>query len=184
ATWWIRQTIERGIMNQGSSVRLPVHVHREINKYKRTAQKLSQKTSHEATVTEIANELDEVENKVHKAMSFSTPVRSIDAPIEDESDLKFSDTLSDDKNDPFAAVQVHDVNDCIQSWLGVLTKKQREVVSRRFGLGGYTSSTLEQIGNDVGITRERVRQIQIEALGKLRHVLENQGYSWSAISLS
>lgn len=184
ATWWIRQTIERAIMNQGSSVRLPVHVHREINKYKRTAQKISQQNSQEATISEIAKELDAVENKVHKAMSFTSPVKSIDAPVEDDSELKFSDTLSDDGNDPFTAVQIHDVNECIQTWLGVLTKKQREVVSRRFGLGGYSSSTLEQIGNDVGITRERVRQIQIEALGKLRHVLENQGYSWNAVSLS
>lgn len=184
ATWWIRQTIERGIMNQGSSVRLPVHVHREINKYKRAAQKLSQASNHEATPSEVAMELDQKEGRVHTALSYATPVRSMDALVDEESDMKFSDLLSDDSNDPARTAQAHDIDECVKGWLGVLTKKQREIISRRFGLGGYDSSTLEQIGNDVGITRERVRQIQIEALGKLRTVLKKQGYSWSAVSLS
>ena len=184
ATWWIRQNIERGIMNQGSSVRLPVHVHREVNKYKRTAQKLSQSVSHQATPLEIANELEQPQEKVHKAMSYSVPVRSMDASIDDDSDMKFSDLIADDRNDPVRSAQINDIDECVKDWLGVLTKKQREIISRRFGLGGYNSSTLEEIGNDVGITRERVRQIQIEALGKLRTVLQKQGYSWSAVSLS
>ena len=184
ATWWIRQNIERGIMNQGSSVRLPVHVHREVNKYKRTAHKLSQTASHEATVLEIADELDQSQEKVHKALSYSVPVRSMDVTVDDESDMKFSDLIADNRHDPVRSAQINCVDDCIQDWLGVLTKKQREIISRRFGLGGYNSATLEEIGNDVGITRERVRQIQIEALGKLRTVLQKQGYSWSAVSFS
>lgn len=184
ATWWIRQNIERGIMNQGSSVRLPVHVHREVNKYRRTAQKLSQSVHRQATAMEVANELDQPQEKVHKVMSYSTPVRSMDAPVDDETNMKFSDLIADESNDPVRKIQINDIDECVKNWLGVLTKKQREIISRRFGLGGYHSSTLEEIGNDVGITRERVRQIQIEALGKLRTVLQKQGYSWSAVSLS
>ena len=184
ATWWIRQNIERGIMNQGSSVRLPVHVHREVNKYRRTAQKLSQTERHEATALEIANELDQPQDKVHKTLSYSVPVRSMDASVDDGSDMKFSDLIADDRYDPVRSAQMHDIDDCVKDWLGVLTKKQREIICRRFGLGGYDSSTLEKIGNDVGVTRERVRQIQIEALAKLRTVLQNQGYSWSTVSLS
>ena len=136
------------------------------------------------TVLEIADELDQSQEKVHKALSYSVPVRSMDVTVDDESDMKFSDLIADNRHDPVRSAQINCVDDCIQDWLGVLTKKQREIISRRFGLGGYNSATLEEIGNDVGITRERVRQIQIEALGKLRTVLQKQGYSWSAVSFS
>lgn len=181
ATWWIRQTIERAILNQSSSVRMPVHVHREINRYKRVSQRVSQVKGRDATTAEIAAELDEGEARVHKTLSNNVSVKSMDAPVEDDSQLKLSDLIVSDKNDPFKSVQKKDINKCIDSWLGVLTKKQRDVILRRFGLGGYNSATLEQIGSEVGVTRERVRQIQIEALSKLRNVLENQGFSWATV---
>jgi len=181
ATWWIRQTIERAIMNQSNSVRMPVHVHREINRYKRKSQELSQKVGRDAKASEIAEALDETEDRVHKTMSNNVSIKSIDASLEDDSDLKIADLIVSNQDDPFASTQKKDISKCINSWLGVLTKKQRDIILRRFGLGGYDSSTLEQIGSEVGITRERVRQIQIEALGKLRNVLENQGYSWATV---
>ena len=110
-------------------------------------------------------------------------MRSVDAPAERGGERTLLETLADDRSgDPVWLAQHHDIEEHIDDWLALLSDKQREVVQRRFGLRGYDAATLESIGKEVGVTRERVRQIQMEALDKLRIVLERQGYSWESVS--
>ena len=183
ATWWIRQTIERAIMNQGRTVRLPVHIMREINVYKRAAQGLAQQLEHEPTVEQIAAKVDVPIGDVRKLIGLTDTMRSVDAPAERGGERTLLETLVDDSSgDPVRLAQHHDMEEHIDKWLELLSDKQREVVQRRFGLRGYDAATLESIGKEVGVTRERVRQIQMEALDKLRIVLERQGYSWESVS--
>jgi len=182
ATWWIRQTIERAIMNQTRTIRLPIHVVKEMNVYLRAARKLTQELSHEPTPEDVARMLDKPIENVKKMMSLNERVTSIDTPMARDSDSSVVDSIRDDgDNDPEGLLQTNDVKSHIDGWLDQLNDKQREVVERRFGLHGYEISTLEEVGNEIGVTRERVRQIQIEALRRLREVLERDGYSIDAL---
>ena len=176
ATWWIRQTIERAIMNQTRTIRLPIHVVKELNVYLRAARELSQKLDHEPSPDEIADLLDRPVADVEKMLGLNERVTSVDVPVGQSSDKALVDTIPDQQiSDPVALLQDSDLSDSIDSWLTELTDKQREVVARRFGLRGYEMSTLEEVGREIGLTRERVRQIQVEALRRLRGILENQG---------
>lgn len=178
ATWWIRQTIERGIMNQTRTIRLPVHVLKEINIYQRAARHLSQKLDHEPTPEEVANLLDKPVEDVKEMLGLNERVTSVDAPLDDDPDRSLLDAIADEHAvDPEKMLQREDLQALITQWLGELNDKQREVVERRFGLSGREISTLEEVGADIGVTRERVRQIQVEALKRLRTILEKAGYS-------
>ncbi len=178
ATWWIRQTIERGIMNQTRTIRLPIHVVKELNVYLRAARELSQKLDHEPTPDDIADLLDKPIEDVKRMLGLNERVTSVDTPVGNDSDKSLLETIADEKNaDPAELLQDDDLKANIDEWLGLLSSKQREVVVRRFGLRGYEMSTLEQVGNEIGLTRERVRQIQVEALNRLREILERQGLS-------
>ena len=182
ATWWIRQTIERGIMNQTRTIRLPIHVVKEINIYLRAARHLSQTLDHEPSPEEIAEMLDKPINDVKRMLGLNERTASVDSPMGQDSESTLLDAIPDENNiDPVALLQDDDVKDNIEKWLGQLTEKQCEVVTRRFGLHGYDVSTLEEVGNSIGVTRERVRQIQIEALRKLREILEKEGFSIDAL---
>jgi RNA polymerase nonessential primary-like sigma factor len=182
ATWWIRQTIERAIMNQTRTIRLPIHVVKEINVYLRAARHLTQTLDHEPSPEEIAEMLDKPVNDVKKMMGLNERVTSVDIPWGREGDKTLIDSIADDNNiDPSDLLQDADIRGNIDAWLAKLTDKQREVVERRFGLHGYDISTLEQVGEQIGVTRERVRQIQIEALKRLREIMESQGYSGDVI---
>ena len=182
ATWWIRQTIERAIMNQTRTIRLPIHVVKELNIYLRAARELTQKLDHEPSAEEIANMLDKPAADVERLLGLNERVTSMDTPVGPESDRSVVDTIADARVcDPSQLLQDSDIKDSIASWLGELSEKQREVVSRRFGLRGYESSTLEEVGREIGLTRERVRQIQVEALKRLKEILERQGLSSDAI---
>ena len=182
ATWWIRQTIERGIMNQTRTIRLPIHVVKEINIYLRAARHLSQTLDHEPSPEEIAEMLDKPINDVKRMLGLNERTASVDSPMGLDSESTLLDAIPDENNiDPVALLQDDDVKANIEKWLGQLTEKQCEVVTRRFGLHGYDVSTLEQVGNSIGVTRERVRQIQIEALRKLREILEKEGFSIDAL---
>lgn len=176
ATWWIRQTIERAIMNQTRTIRLPIHVVKELNIYLRAARELSQKLDHEPTAEEIANLLEKPVADVERMLSLNERVTSIDAPIGASSDRAIVDTIADTHvSDPAALLQDSDLTTSLDHWLDELTEKQREVLARRFGLRGYEVSTLEEVGHEIGLTRERVRQIQVEALKRLRDIMERQG---------
>jgi RNA polymerase nonessential primary-like sigma factor len=182
ATWWIRQTIERAIMNQTRTIRLPIHVVKEINIYLRAARHLSQTLDHEPSPEEIADMLDKPINDVKKMLGLNERIASVDVPLGQDTDNSLLDAIPDENNtDPVVLLQDDDVKANLDNWLAQLTEKQREVVSRRFGLNGYDVSTLEEVGASIGVTRERVRQIQIEALRKLREILEYEGYSCDAL---
>lgn len=183
ATWWIRQTIERGIMNQTRTIRLPVHVLKEINIYQRAARYLAQKLDHEPSPEEVANLLDKPVEDVKGMLGLNERVASVDAPLDDDPDRSLLDAIADERTpDPEKVLQRDDLQQLIQQWLNELNDKQREVVERRFGLNHREISTLEEVGADIGVTRERVRQIQVEALKRLRVILEKAGYSVDSLT--
>ena len=178
ATWWIRQTIERAIMNQTRTIRLPIHIVKKLNVYLRTARELAHKLTHEPTAEDIAKELDVPAKEVSKILKLNERISSVDIPIGNNSDKELLDIIPDRKE----ATTEHELQDNdmklrIVDWLEDLNPKQREVLARRFGLLGYEAATLENVGKEIGLTRERVRQIQVEALKCLREVLSQQGLS-------
>ena len=178
ATWWIRQTIERAIMNQTRTIRLPIHVVKEINVYLRAARQLTQTLDHEPTAEEIADLLDKPISEVKRMLGLNERVTSVDTPYGKDADKPLLDTIADEKaSDPTEFLQADGINAHLDEWLSRLNDKQREVVERRFGLHGYENSTLEQVANELGVTRERVRQIQMDALKRLRVILEQEGFS-------
>jgi RNA polymerase nonessential primary-like sigma factor len=182
ATWWIRQTIERAIMNQTRTIRLPIHVVKELNVYLRASRELAQKLDHEPTPEEIANLLDKPVEDVEKMLALNERVASMDTPIGHSSEKTLVDTVPDQHvSDPSEILQERDLTSSLDHWLDDLSEKQREVIARRFGLRGYETSTLEEVGREIGLTRERVRQIQVEALRRLRDILEGQGLDASAL---
>jgi len=182
ATWWIRQTIERAIMNQTRTIRLPIHVVKEINIYLRAARHLAQTLDHEPSPEEIAELLDKPIEDVKRMLGLNERIASVDTPLGRDAENSLLDAIPDENNtDPVLLLQDDDVRGNIEQWLAQLTDKQREVVERRFGLNGHDVSTLEEVGNTIGVTRERVRQIQIEALRKLREILEKEGFSGDAL---
>tara|TARA_B100001013_G_C24576221_1_gene428695 strand:+ start:94 stop:1089 length:996 start_codon:yes stop_codon:yes gene_type:complete len=178
ATWWIRQTIERAIMNQTRTIRLPIHVVKELNVYLRASRELSQKLDHEPTAEEIALALDKPVEDVTKMLRLNERITSVDTPIGGENDKALLDIIADEKEfSPEESLQDSDIKSNIVTWLEELNSKQREVLARRFGLMGHEPSTLEDVGAEIGLTRERVRQIQVEALRRLRDMLGHQGLS-------
>ncbi len=182
ATWWIRQTIERAIMNQTRTIRLPIHVVKELNIYLRAARDLIQKLDHEPTAEDIAHELDKPVASVSKMLRLNERIASVDTSFGGESDKVLLDVIPDEKSGgPENNLQSEDIKHSIVHWLGELNSKQREVLARRFGLLGYEAATLEDVGTEIGLTRERVRQIQVEALKRLRDMLSQQNLSIETI---
>ena len=179
ATWWIKQNIDRALMNQARTVRLPIHVMKELNAYLKASEYLREQQGNEPSVEAIAQRMGTSVNNVRKLQGYNMHTCSADLPLTDSADSgTLLDTLPDSrKTEPEILLQEQNLQTTITTWLERLSEKQREVVARRFGLSGYESSTLEDVGREVGITRERVRQIQIEALGKLRRMLEREGFS-------
>ncbi|WP_070962242.1 RNA polymerase sigma factor RpoS [Vibrio sonorensis] len=176
ATWWIRQTIERALMNQTRTIRLPIHVVKELNIYLRTARELSQKLDHEPTAEEIALQLDKPVEDVSKMLRLNERISSVDTPIGGDGEKALLDIIPDINNsDPEVSTQDEDIKSSLIHWLDELNPKQKEVLARRFGLLGYEPSTLEEVGREINLTRERVRQIQVEGLRRLREILVKQG---------
>jgi RNA polymerase nonessential primary-like sigma factor len=176
ATWWIRQTIERAIMNQTRTIRLPIHVVKELNIYLRAARELSQKLDHDPTPEEIASALDRPVDEVRKMLKLNEKITSVDTPVAGASEKQLLDVIADEKElGPETELQDEDIRQHLVVWLNELNPKQREVLARRFGLLGYEPSTLEDVGHEIGLTRERVRQIQVEALRRLREIVTHQG---------
>jgi RNA polymerase nonessential primary-like sigma factor len=182
ATWWIRQTIERAIMNQTRTIRLPIHVVKELNVYLRAARELTQKLDHEPSAEEIAESLHKPVQDVTRMLRLNERITSVDTPIGNENDKVLLDVIADDKgHEPEEELQATDIKLNIVHWLEDLNPKQREVLARRFGLMGYEPSTLEDVGVEIGLTRERVRQIQVEALRRLRDMLGHKGLDLEAL---
>ena len=182
ATWWIRQTIERAIMNQTRTVRLPIHVVKEINVYLRAARRLTQDLDRAPTAEEIANLVDKPAEEVDRLLSLNERMSSTSTQIGRDGERSVLDAIPDDDSlDPSKQVQTEVLHEVLEQWLLRLSRKQRAVVERRFGLHGYERCTLEQVGEEIGVTRERVRQIQMDALARLRSIMESHGLSQDAI---
>jgi RNA polymerase nonessential primary-like sigma factor len=178
ATWWIRQTIERALMNQTRTIRLPIHVIKDINQCLRAARRLTQTLDYEPSAEEVAYVLDKPAEEVRRMLGLNEGTASVDSPLGGDGDRVLLDAIPDDDNpEPLVQLQEDEILDRLGIWLDQLPDKQREVVERRFGLRGFERATLEEVGREIGVTRERVRQIQIEALRKLREVMEHSGYS-------
>ncbi len=175
ATWWIRQTIERAIMNQSRTVRLPIHVIKELNIYLRAAKRLTQELDHEPSPEEIARLIDKPIEDIRRMLTLVPDATSIDTPISAEGQRSIGDTLADDNNiDPAQLVQEDDMMQHVHRWLDQLDERHREVIIRRFGLFKHEKGTLESVGKAVGLTRERVRQLQVDALNLLREMIEKE----------
>jgi RNA polymerase nonessential primary-like sigma factor len=182
ATWWIRQTIERAIMNQTRTIRLPIHVVKEMNVYLKAFRHLSNKLEHDPSAHDVAQHLDKPVKTVERMLKLNERVTSVDVPIKKDSDKSLLDSVSDDEKPSLTDIlQNERISKSVRGWLDKLNEKQREVISRRYGLRGYDQSTLEQVALEMGVTRERVRQIQMEALKRLREILENEGFTADAI---
>ena len=177
-TWWIRQTIERAIMNQSRTIRLPIHVVKEINVYLRAARSLAQELDHEPSAEEIADLLNKPIKDVEHMLGLNERISSTDSSMLRDSGKTLLDTIPDNNTpDPTDTLQEEGVHSNLEDCLSRLSDKQREVVERRFGLHGHSVSTLEEVGQEIGVTRERVRQIQMDALKKLKRILEQEGFS-------
>ncbi|MDH3353771.1 MAG: RNA polymerase sigma factor RpoS [Chromatiales bacterium] len=176
ATWWIRQMMERGLMCQTRTIRLPVHIVKEINVYMRAARKLSLQLDHDPTPEEIAELVDKPIEDVRRMLKINIPVTSVDLPIGYEDGRTIVDTLVDENSvDPTAMLENDELREHFDQWLSELSDKQREVIERRFGLHGYDNQTLEEVGKNLELTRERIRQIQNDALKKLRQKMTQEG---------
>ena len=153
ATWWIRQTIERAIMNQSRSVRLPVHVIKEMNIYLRASKKLSQELDHEPSAEEIAQKVEKPLASVQKMLKLSADATSIHAPVTADGTKTISDTIADDNHlDPQELFEDVDKERSIMRWLSHLSPREKEVVMRRYGLAEYNAETLEVVGQGVTIS--------------------------------
>lgn len=181
ATWWIRQNIEHALMSQTRTVRLPIHLVKELNACLRAERKLAQHLDQKATAEEIAKYLKKPLATIKNLIRLNERITSFDLPIGSNNDRSLVETLAADTDDPLDAIQQESVSIHVESWITRLTKKQRDVIIRRFGLDGYTATTLEEIGKEIGLTRERVRQIQMEALKRLKNILDKQGMNREAL---
>lgn len=178
ATWWIRQNIERAIMNQSRTIRLPVHIIKELNIYLRAQRHLESHGTPDPTIEDIAHLVDRDVEEVRYVMSLNERTASLDAPLDIDPNLSIGEAIPDEQGVlPEMMLQRNEVEKYVHEWLNQLTDKQRSVIERRFGLNGHDISTLEGVAEAHGITRERVRQIQMEALQSLRKILRRNGVS-------
>lgn len=176
ATWWIRQTIERAIMNQSRTVRLPIHVIKELNIYLRAGKELTKKLDHQATPEEIADMIDKPVEEIREALTLLPASISIDTPVVDDGKKTLVDVIADTHLvDPSDIVQREDFTIHLEKWLNALSEREHAVIVRRFGLENHEPATLEEVGEAIQLTRERVRQLQIDGLKKLRIILEAAG---------
>jgi RNA polymerase primary sigma factor len=170
ATWWIRQAITRAIADQARTIRIPVHMIETINKLIRTSRHLVQKLGREPTPEEIAERMDLPLDKVRKILKIAREPISLETPIGEEEDSHLGDFIEDKKAvSPLEAAIRYDLQRQINSALETLTPREEKVLRKRFGIGEATDHTLEEVGQDFEVTRERIRQIEAKALRKLRH---------------
>jgi RNA polymerase nonessential primary-like sigma factor len=176
ATWWVRQSIERGIMNQSRTIRLPVHVVKEINLVLRAIRHLESAANRETSVERIAALIDRSVADVRRILQLNEHIASLDTPLEIDPSHTIGEAIADESAvNPEAILQSSETDSLIDHWLGELTARQREVIERRYGLNGADVSTLDVLAGELGLTRERVRQIQVEALDRLRKIVKRGG---------
>jgi len=174
ATWWIRQSIERALVNQSRTIRLPVHVSDDINKMLRITRELVQKMSREPSVKEVAAEMDVNPAYVRKLMVLLKKTFSIERPMGENNDYFLIDTIEDSSTISPAEL-LEDVNryEIVSAWFDTLSDSEQKILTLRFGLDDKDPQTLDTIGRSFGVTRERIRQIEAKALEKLRKIVES-----------
>ncbi len=187
ATWWIRQNIERAIMNQSRTVRLPIYVIKELNLVLRAMRQLDgarggEDASTGVMLADVARLLDRPAEEVRQLLVLNERPASLDAPLDIDPDLSLSDAIADDgAEDPADHLAQMESEALVADWVSQLTERQRLVVERRYGLRGQEAATLEDIASDLGLTRERVRQIQMDALTTLRKRIARTGLTPDAL---
>ena len=185
ATWWIRQAVERAIMNQSRTIRLPAHVVKELNVVLRALRYLemhAQPEGREATLEDVAHLIDRPIEKVRSVLKFNERMTSLDAPVDRNAGMSIGEGLADE-NAIAPELILHNaaIEGWVRQWLEELNERQRTVIERRYGLNGRDVATLEDLAGQIGVTRERVRQIQAEALDKLRDRLKRKGLDREAL---
>jgi len=182
ATWWIRQAIERAVMNQSRTIRLPIHVLKEMSVFLKAQRHLLQTLETEPSAKDIADYLEKPVKLVEKMLKLNKRVTSMDAPSPFDSERTLVDSIADNES-VTSLDQIHNegIKDNINIWLSKLPKKQAQVICRRYGLCGYENATLEIVACELGVTHERVRQIQMDGLKKLKEIIEVDGYSLESI---
>ncbi|MDR2212813.1 MAG: sigma-70 family RNA polymerase sigma factor [Pseudomonadales bacterium] len=184
AIWWIKQNIDRALINQAHAIRLPVHVMKELGQCLRTALQLQGQLEREPTPAEVARRMQRPEKTVRKLLSKQLHVCSTEAPLAEVPELCLLDTLAAaPEQEPSAQLEECNLSSKLEQWLKLLSDKQREIIARRFGLYGFESATLDEVGKEVGLTRERVRQLQLEGIAKLRRIMERAGFSVDCLRL-
>lgn len=169
ATWWIRQWVTRAIADQARTIRVPVHMIETINKFTHTYRRLTQELTREPLMEELATELDMDIRKVRQIMRISQDILSLDAPVGSEEDTSLWDFIEDDKNPtPDNQTNMNLLKDNLYEMLDFLTPRERKIIIMRFGLNGGDVHTLEEVGKEFGVTRERIRQIEAKTLEKLK----------------
>ncbi len=176
ATWWIRQNIERALMNQTRTIRLPIHIIKELNVYLRKAREIAQDLEEEPKYEDIAAAMNTTTEEVNRMMRLNEKTLSLDTPMAEDTDKPLLDALADNHSaGPAEAFEDNNLFGTLNNCLSRLNEKQRAIIAHRFGLYGFEESTLEDVGKHVGLTRERVRQIQVDALKQLKDILEENG---------
>jgi RNA polymerase nonessential primary-like sigma factor len=182
ATWWIRQNIERAIMDQTRTIRLPIHIVKEMNVYLKAQRHLAQTLDHEPSANDIAEYLDKPVDKVEKMLKLNERVTSVDLPGSRDVDNPLLESISDAEGLPHdERIQENSIKQNISTWVFELPEKQREVICRRYGICGYEDATLEQVAQELGVTRERVRQIQMDGLKRLKEIVQLHGFSFESL---
>ncbi len=178
ATWWIRQRIERGIMNQSRTIRLPVHVVKEINLVLRAFRHIESAATRDTSVEQVAALIDRPVANVRRILHLNEHIASLDAPLEIDHAHTMGEVIADDSAvDPEALLQLREMGKLLEDWLTLLSPRQRRILEGRYGLNGGEVMKLETLAKELGLTRERVRQIQAEALDRLRTVIKRGGVS-------
>ena len=183
ATWWIKQTIERAIHNQGRTIRLPVHVSKEINTIVRTHKQLVKKNNQEPSTELVAEVLNKTLDDVSTTLSYDTPIVSYDQSITSEATSQSIAVLIADENSAKPDELVDDlaIQKITANVLKCLNNRDKEIICRRFGLLGYEAQTLQEVAEEVGLTRERIRQLQVTSLAKLKNSLSRDNYDISVL---
>jgi RNA polymerase nonessential primary-like sigma factor len=182
ATWWIRQSIELAIMSQSRTIRLPVHVIKDLNLVLRARRQLDARLDREASAEGIAHLIDRSAEEVRRLLALNERMASLDAPRDGVAPLSMGESLADERSmPPEVRLQHAEIERRMDCWLAQLPARQRNVIQRRYGLNGFETHTLEELARELRVTRERVRQLQIEALASLRGILREQGLSKDAL---
>lgn len=176
ATWWIKHAVERALMNQGRTVRIPVHIGKEIKGYRRKARALAQNLDHEPTSAEFTQAMQKPAEEVHRLLNLSRDIVSLDAPMSEGETTSFLDGMVDENNvNPEQLLVDDNIVALVDKWISRLDASQGEVISRRFGLRGHDRSTLEEISKVMRINREKVRQLQNSGIRALRQQIREEG---------